>query len=164
MKRLFRSEKAVEVLLASVILVLAVILLIIWVLKPATVKIAYVDMEKTMNQHPAMQEAMASFQREITSLQKQLEGLKGAEKEKQQQKMQQEITTIAMRLQQEVMNRVIKDIENVAKKKGYSYVIDKNAVITGGKDITEEVLEFVKQKKENKEKVDASEMPMIPVK
>ncbi|MDD3726265.1 MAG: OmpH family outer membrane protein [Candidatus Ratteibacteria bacterium] len=161
-----KNEKMVEVLLAGVILVLAVILLIIWIVKPGNGKIASVDMNKIMNSHPAMQEAMASFEKEVSNLQQQVNKMNDEEKAKQQQKIQQEITQIAMKLQQEVMDKVVKDIEMVAKKKGYSYVIDRSAIIVGGKDITDEILGAVTQKKEEKEKekLDVSEMPMIPVK
>lgn len=162
-EKVCKNEKMVEILLAGIVLVLAVILLF----KSGDTRIASVDMDRIVSSHPAMQEAIIIFQKEISDRQRQLNKMNNKEKQENQQKMQQEISQIAMRLQKEAMDKIIKDIEKIANKKGYRVVMDKNAVITGGKDITDEVLAILRQqqrKTAEQEKLDVSEMPMIPVK
>ncbi|MCM8760195.1 MAG: OmpH family outer membrane protein [Candidatus Omnitrophica bacterium] len=167
LEKFCKNEKIREMMLVCILLVVAIVILIFGLVRSRQGAIASVDMEKIVNAHPAMQEAIANFQRELSDIQKQLDKMQGEEKVRQQQKIQQKISQIAMRLQDEAMNKVKKDIEKIAKKKGYTYVIDKNAIFVGGSDITDEVLTFLKQqyeKEKEQKKLDVSEMPMIPVK
>ncbi|MCM8830123.1 MAG: OmpH family outer membrane protein [Candidatus Omnitrophica bacterium] len=167
MEKVCKNEKIRELLLVGILLVVAIVILFLGIVKSRQLSIASVDMEKIVNVHPAMQEAITTFQRELSDMQKQLDKMKEEEKIRQQQKMQQEISQIAMRLQDEAMDKVKKDIEKIAKRKGYTYVMDKNAIFVGGKDITDEILTVLKQKYEKEteqKKLDVSEMPMIPVK
>ena len=127
-------------------------------------KICSVDMEVIMGEHPAMHEAMNEFQKELTAMQKQLDALEGEAKEQEQMKMQQQIQEIAMRMQEGAMGRIMRDIEQIAKKRGYSYVIEKNALITGGRDITEAVVSAIKEKEKEVQEEDTEVMPMIPLK
>ena len=166
MDKVCKNEKTRESMLAGVILIVTLAFLVL-IIKSRELSIASVDIEKVVNAHPAMREAIDSFQKEISDRQKQLDKMKEEEKLKQQQKMQQEISQLAVRLQQEAMDKVTKDIEKIAKRKGYTYVMDKNAILVGGKDITDEILSVLKQQEKTEaeqKKVDVSEMPMIPVK
>jgi len=161
------NEKVRESLLAGILLIVVVAVLVFTITKSRQGGIASVDMERIVNAHPAMKEAITSFQKEISDRQKELNKMKGEEKVKEQQKMQQEISQIAMRLQDEAMDKIKKDVEQVARKKGYTFVLEKNSIIVGGKDITEDVLAVLKQRAQNEseqKKTDVSEMPMIPVK
>jgi len=166
MDKVCKNEKTRESMLAGVILIVTLAFLVL-IIKSRELSIASVDIEKVINAHPAMREAIASFQKEVSDMQKQLDKMKEEEKIKQQQVMQQEISRIAMRLQNEAMDKVLKDVEKVARKKGYKYVMDKGAILVGGKDITDEILAVLKQQEKTEteqKKVDVSEMPMIPVK
>ncbi|MCM8761978.1 MAG: OmpH family outer membrane protein [Candidatus Omnitrophica bacterium] len=167
MEKVCKNERIRELLLVGILLVVAIVILIFGVVNSRKVAIASVDMEKIVNAHPAMQEAIITFQRELSNMQKQLDNMKEEEKVRQQQKIQQEISQIAMKLQDEAMDKVKKDVEKVAKSKGYTYVIDKNAIFVGGKDITDDILTVLKkqyEKEAEQKKLDVSEMPMIPVK
>jgi len=161
------KEKARESLLAGVLLIVVVAVLVFAVMRSRQGGIASVDMERIINAHPAMQEAITTFQKEISDRQTELNKMKGEEKVKEQQKLQQEISQIAMRLQQEAMDKIKKDIEQVAREKGYTFVIENNAIIVGGRDITEDVLAVLRQRTQKaaeQKKTDVSDMPMIPVK
>jgi len=130
----------------------------------SSTKIASADMEKVMSSHPAFKDAMTSFQKEIKAMQDRLEKMTDEEKAKEQQKMSQMIQQIGLRLQEEALARVSGDIKAVAKRKGYAYVVDRNVLLSGGKDITEDILNYLKnQETQAEEGKDASKMPMIPV-
>jgi len=163
--RVFVKDKRIfYILIVEVVLFLAVIFCLFLVFKGRNKNIAFVDMEKVMSQHPAMNEAMASLQKEIMDRQRKLEVLSGKEKIERQREMQQEINQIIFGLQLEVFNKVKKDIEEVAKREGYSYVFDKNVVISGGKDITDQVINFKKVKSVMPKKEKNSDIDFIPVK
>ncbi|MCX8082043.1 MAG: OmpH family outer membrane protein [bacterium] len=163
MNSIWKNEKRVEIMLAGLVLILGIVLLISEVLKPS-IKIASVDMNRIVNEHPAMEEAVKTFHKELSNLQKTVDKMNEKEKIKQQQRIQQEISQIAIRLQNEAMAKITKDIENLAKKQGYSYVVDKGAVIVGGKDITEDILNAIRKNKTEEKKAEVPDMPMIPVK
>ncbi|GEM_PF-913776 len=167
-KDLLKNKKMLEVVVAGIVIFVVIVGLTVGLNRifnrPA--RIASVDMEKVMNSHPAFREAMTDFQKEIGAMQEQLGKLKGDEKTKEQQKMQQQIQQIAIRLQQEAMAKVTSDVEKIAKAKGYTYVVEKSMLVVGGRDITDDVLSFLKgeETKAESEKTDTSTMPMIPVK
>ncbi|MBN1445405.1 MAG: OmpH family outer membrane protein [Candidatus Omnitrophica bacterium] len=165
-KNILKNKSVKDMVIAGVVVFAVMIGVAIGVnmLFGSSAKIATADMEKVMNVHPAFKEAMTSFQKEITAMQERLEKMTGEEREKEQQKMSQMIQQIGLRLQEEALAIVTEDLETVAKRKGYAYVVDKSVLIAGGKDITEDVLNFLKnQEIKAEEGKDASEMPMIPV-
>lgn len=166
MEKIGKKDRTKESLLAVLLLIVAVIFFIFGVVKSRQSRIASVDMDKVVGAHPVMQELVVNFQKEISGIQEQFDKMKEEEKIKNQQKIQQEISEMALRLQKEALDKVAQDIKRIAKSKGYNYVLDKNAVIVGGKDITDEILAVIspKQAEEATSKgIDASEMPMIPV-
>lgn len=166
-KDMLKNKSVKDLVIAGVVVFAVMIGVAIGVnmLFGSSAKIASADMEKVMGAHPAFKDAMTSFQKEITAMQDRLEKMTDEEKAKEQQKMSQMIQQIGLRLQEEALNKVSSDIETVAKRKGYSYVVEKNVLLAGGKDITEDVLTFLKnQETKSEEGKDASKMPMIPVK
>jgi len=164
LKEFVKDKRILGILVGEVILFFAVIFCLFFIFKDRDKNIAFVDMERVMSQHPAVNEAMASLQKEISDRQKKLEGLSSKEKIEKQKEMQKEINNIILGLQMEIFNKVKKDIEEVAKREGYSCVFDKNVIISGGKDITEEVINFKKIKSVMREKKKNSSIDFIPVK
>ncbi|MCX8082474.1 MAG: OmpH family outer membrane protein [bacterium] len=113
----------------------------------ADVKIVSIDTGKVFEAHPAFKEAMEKFQAQAGEMQKKLEGIENEEEKKNAQiQMQMELRTLAMNLQEEAFNKMKDDVQKFAKKKGYTYVVDKNALIAGGKDVTEELLASFEKK------------------
>ncbi|MFP3980349.1 MAG: OmpH family outer membrane protein [Desulfobacterales bacterium] len=102
--------------------------------------IVTVDTNEIMQNHPAFKKAQQTLQGEAQKMQQQMED-KGQE---QQQAAQQQLQQKSQELQQNAMDEVRADIQEIAKEKGYDYVMDTNALISGGKDVTDEILEEIK--------------------
>jgi len=114
--------------------------------RAADIKIVSIDTSKVFEAHPAFKEAMGKFQAQVQEMQKKIEGIeKEEEKTKAQIEMQQQMRQIATDLQEEAFNKMKADVQKLAKKKGYTYVVDQNALIAGGQDITEEVINSFKE-------------------
>ncbi len=105
------------------------------------VEIVSVDTNKILEKHPAFRKAQETFQGEMQEMEQQLEGMGQEEQQMAQQMMQQQLQQRGQELQQGAVDEVRKDIARIADEKGYTYVVDVNALIAGGKDITEEVME-----------------------
>ncbi|MCM8777967.1 MAG: OmpH family outer membrane protein [Candidatus Omnitrophica bacterium] len=107
----------------------------------ADIKIVSIDTGRVFESHPAFREAMEKFQTQAGEMQKKIEGIENEEEKTNAQiQMQQQMRVVAMQLQEEAFNKMKEDVGKYAKKKGYTYVVDQNALIAGGKDITEEVI------------------------
>lgn len=99
-------------------------------------KIVTVDTNQIVSQHPALEEAQQTLQGEAQQMQQQIEG-KG---QQEQQVAQQQLQQRSQELQLEAINKAKKDIRDIAAEKGYEYVMDTNALLVGGEDVTEEIL------------------------
>lgn len=103
--------------------------------------IVSVDTSLILQHHPALQEAQQKFQGEVQNLQSQLQEMSEEEQMAAQQMMQQQLQQLGEGLQMEALDKVRIEIARIAEEKGYSYVVDKSALIVGGGDITEEIME-----------------------
>jgi outer membrane protein len=104
-------------------------------------EIVSIDTARILEIHPAFVDAQQTFQNEMQEMENQLMEMGEEEQMMAQQMMQQRLQARGQELQQQAMSEVKADIEKVAKEKGYRYVVDSNALLVGGKDITEEVIE-----------------------
>ena len=105
-----------------------------------TVEIVSVDTNRILEKHPAFLSAQQTFQGEMRQMEQQLQGMGQEEQMMAQQMMQQQLQQRGQQLQQEALDAVRKDIARIAEEQGYTYVVDVNALIAGGKEITEEVM------------------------
>ncbi|MFP4158150.1 MAG: OmpH family outer membrane protein [Desulfobacterales bacterium] len=101
--------------------------------------IVTVDTNEIMEKHPAFMEAQQTMQKESQQMQQQMK--EGGQQE--QQAAQQQMQQRSQELQQEALEEVRKDIQEVADEKGYDYVMDTNALMAGGKDVTDEIIEAI---------------------
>ncbi len=165
MSNIWKEKKTMDMLLAIVLLVLVVVFLLTagnrFFGKGPTIVSA--DMDKIMSQHPAFKEAMLQLQSELQSMNTKLSKLEGEAKASQQQEMRKQIQQLAFKLQEEAMAKVMEDVRNIAKSKGYDYIFDSKSLLVGGKDITDEILSTLVPVKEKPED-ETSVLPMIPVK
>ena len=116
----------------------------------ADIKIVSIDTGRVFEAHPAFKEAMGKFQAQAQEMQKKIEGIENEEEKANAQiQMQQQMRQLAMELQEEAFNKMKADVQKLAKKKGYTYVVDQNALIAGGQDITEEVINSFKKSDDN---------------
>ncbi len=104
------------------------------------IKIVSMDTYRVFREHPAFKEAMAKFQKQVQEMQKKVDKADEKSKATAQQMMQIEMQQLGMQLQEEAFSKMRADVQKIAKKKGYDYVIDSNMLIVGGEDITEEIL------------------------
>ncbi|MFW6236998.1 MAG: OmpH family outer membrane protein [Desulfosudaceae bacterium] len=105
----------------------------------ADIDIVTVDINEIMTQHPALEEAQQTLQREAQQMQGQLEG-QGEQGEQEQQMAQQQLQQRSTELQMEALDKVKTEIRKIAAEKGYTYVMEKNALLAGGRDVTDEVI------------------------
>ncbi|MFO7929933.1 MAG: OmpH family outer membrane protein [Thermodesulfobacteriota bacterium] len=101
--------------------------------------IVTVDTNEIMEKHPAFMEAQQTLQNEAQQMQQQMQ--EGSQEE--QQSAQQQMQQRSQQLQQEALEEVRQDIQKVADEKGYDYVMDTNALLAGGTDVTDEVIEAI---------------------
>ena len=66
--------------------------------------------------------------------------------EKEMEPKKTEIVESQKRMTQEIHNDIVKATETTAKKMGIEIVLDKTAFITGGTDITDEVMKLLNKK------------------
>lgn len=167
MKDVLKNKKLTDAVLAVVLILVAVVFVLVagnrLFGKP---RIFSADMDRVMGAHPALREAMVSFQGEIKGMQDRLSKLEGEAKQKEQQKMNMQIQQLAVTMQNEAVGKIMEDVRSVAKRRGYDYIIDSKSLLVGGKDVTEEILAAIKEKYEKPADTatDSSVMPMIPVK
>ena len=104
-------------------------------------EIVAIDTNRILENHPAFIRAQQIFQGEIQQMEEQLQEMGEEERMLAQQMMQQQLQQRGQELQMEALDEVREDIAKVAGEKGYTYVVDANALIVGGVDVTEEVME-----------------------
>jgi outer membrane protein len=108
-------------------------------------KIVTVNTNQIVQRHPAFIEAQQTLQGETQKMRQDMEG----KSEQEQQAAQQQVQQRLQQLQQEALEKVRKDIQEFADEKGYDYVMDVNALLAGGEDVTDEMIEAIGEK--NKE-------------
>ena len=107
-------------------------------------RIVTVNINQLMEKHPAFDEARQTLQREARELKKQVEG----KSQQAQQGAQQQFQQRSRELQAQAVDKIREDIQKIAKQKGYKYVMDANALLAGGEDVTEEILQAITEKAE----------------
>jgi outer membrane protein len=118
---------------------------------PALVKIAYVDQQKIIQSYTPLFNAYTKLNQEY---QARLSKLQEAQ---QQGKSQDEIKKLADQYDKELLpykqavDSLMKEVEkaftDLSKKEGFNIVLDKNAVVWGGIDITDKVISQLTGKK-----------------
>ncbi|GAB6099467.1 hypothetical protein JCM16358_13460 [Halanaerocella petrolearia] len=116
-------------------------------------QIGYVDMQKLFNNHPQKVASEGKLQGEAKKLQQELEqeakDLSKEERQKLLQNYQKQLDKLERDLVGQVMQDINEKISQVAQEKGITIVVDKSAVLTGGYNLTDEVLAEVKAETED---------------
>jgi len=105
-------------------------------------KIVTVDIKQIMAKHPAFNEAQQQLQSEARQIQEQMKGKSQQEQQGARQQLQQR----SRQLQAEALDKLKADIQKIAEEKGYTYVMDSNALLAGGEDVTETILKAINGK------------------
>lgn len=103
-----------------------------------------VDYRQIMAQHPGLQKANEDMQAELANAQKEFEekskDMNDQQKEEYYAQTQQRLQQKQKDLIEPMENSVEEAVKKVADARGLTVVIDKNAVVYGGQDITQEVI------------------------
>ncbi len=118
--------------------------------------IATVNLDRIAQAHPAFTEAVSAYQEEIEQLQQEMEEKMEDLSEEEALKLRAELETKlqqrAKELQQEAFDSIQKDIQRIAGKKGYDYIVVEKMLLTGGPapDATDEFLQEIEAQKGHK--------------
>ena len=111
---------------------------------PASSSIGYIDTQKAVQNHPDTKAAEETLQAEQDSLRKEFEEksktLSDQEKQLYAQQLQQKLMQRNAELFQSIADKVKTATKKVADAKGISIVVERNAVIYGGVDLTDDVI------------------------
>ena len=106
-----------------------------------------VDYRQVMSQHPQLQSANSELQQAVQDAQKEFEeksaNMNDQEKSDYYQQTQQRLQQKQQELLEPIQKSVEDAVKSVADAKGLTVVIDKNAVVYGGTDITQDVVKKV---------------------
>lgn len=110
---------------------------------PATA-IGVVDISLLVNQHPDTAKANETIKSEAQAAQKEFDAKAASLGDKEKQDLNLQLTMKVGQKKQELLKGIADKIDaavkEVAKSKGLTVVIEKNSVVYGGLDITEDVL------------------------
>lgn len=105
--------------------------------------IGVVNYQMLLSQIPDLQTVQTSMKQEIDTAQKDFDekskSMNDTEKQKYYQQLQERIANKEKELMEPVLKKVEASIKKIADKKGLAVVVDKNTVVYGGLDITDEV-------------------------
>ena len=114
--------------------------------------------EKTKKAEEQINKKTQILQEEVTKKQKQIEKEKEngmanddlktlvTKIQKELEPKQQEIINLKQKLESEIRDDIVKATADISKKEGLEAIVDKKAIITGGVDITDKVIEQLKKK------------------
>lgn len=109
----------------------------------ASAPVVMVDQQIALEKHPKTADAQETMRQEYEKIRNQVEETQGLPPEEKQKKIA-EFQTKLQNLEKEtftpIQQETEKAINDVMKEKGASAVIDKRAVVSGGIDITKDVL------------------------
>ena len=143
------NAKAIGIVAAGIVIV-AALAVVVARSGPAlgqSLTIGYVDMVRAVDAHPRKASAEAALkdyaQSQITDAQQRSKGLPAA----QQEDMRRQLNTQLLKKRQELIGGLEKDIraavEKVAKEQGIGIVLNREVVLYGGVDLTDQVIKAI---------------------
>lgn len=147
-----KTVKIVSVLIALVFVGSVVALALtqsgnLGIASAASSNVGVVDYNQVMSQHPQVQSASSEMQQAIQDAQKDFEeksaNMNDQEKRDYYTQTQQRLQQKQQELMEPITQSVEDSVKKIAEQKGLSVVLDKNAVIYGGTDITQDVVKQV---------------------
>ena len=113
--------------------------------------VGVIDYRQVMNQHPDAAAANTQMEEAIEAAKKDFEEKSANLSDQEKGEYYQQTQRRLQQKQQELLDPLQKSLEDAVKSvseaKGLSVVIDKNAVVYGGQDITQDVLKKLSSKK-----------------
>lgn len=109
--------------------------------------VGIIDYRQVMSQHPDLAAANTQMQQEIQQAQQDFasktEGMNDQDKQAYYQQTQQRLSNKEKDLIEPIRTKVQDAVKSVAEAKGLTVVLDKNSVVYGGQDITQDVVKKV---------------------
>ncbi len=109
--------------------------------------VGIIDYRQVMSQHPDLAAANTQMQQEIQQAQQDFtsktEGMNDQDKQAYYQQTQQRLSNKEKDLIEPIRAKVQDAVKSVAEAKGLTVVLDKNSVVYGGQDITQDVVKKV---------------------
>jgi outer membrane protein len=109
--------------------------------------IGVVNYQAVLSQHPDMASAQETMKAEVDQAQKDFDaksaGMNDTQKKEYFTQIQQRLNLKQQELLGAINDKVVAAVKTVAESKGLSVVLEKNNVIYGGQDITDEVVKKV---------------------
>ena len=114
------------------------------------VNIGVVNLQQVVENHPAAEEIEEEMQQELMQLQQQfeeeLDEIDTDDTELVQQ-LQQQVQQQAEIIQQQKMNEMMEvlrpELDEFREEEGYDIILMDDSVLSGGEDITEEIIEYI---------------------
>ncbi|WP_027339013.1 OmpH family outer membrane protein [Halonatronum saccharophilum] len=112
--------------------------------------VGYVNFEEVYENHPKVVATNQQFQQEVQVVQSEFQDrLAGLDQEKDmeeinqvEQEFQQEVNEIRSEISGGLMEKVESDLEDVRKDLGYDLILNSEIILSGGEDITTEVINY----------------------
>lgn len=112
--------------------------------------VGYVDMQALVMQHPDMAAAQAELQKAVQEAQQTFESKAATMNEKERQdyylQLEKGLNVKQQALMEPIEKKIDEAIKAVADKKGLSVVVEKNQIVYGGMDITQDVVKSYTKK------------------
>lgn len=109
--------------------------------------VGVVDYRQIMSQHPQLQSADTEMQQAVESARKDFEEKSAGMGEQEKQDYYAQTQQRLQQKQQDLLDPIEKSVEasikSVADSKGITVVLDKNTVVYGGQDITQDVIKKI---------------------
>lgn len=113
----------------------------------ASSNVGVINHQQVIAQHPDMAAAKEAMQKEVESAKADFEAksanMNDQEKQAYYQQLQQRLSNKEKELIQPIFEKVDAAVKSVADAKGLSVVLDKNNVVYGGQDITNDVIKKI---------------------
>ncbi len=114
------------------------------------VNVGIVNIQEIVDAHPAAEELEQEMQEELRNLQEEFQAqVQEMDEEdpeliqQMQQQLQQQAELIQQQKMQEMMELLGPEIDEFKEEEGYDLILTDQAVLSGGEDVTEELIEFV---------------------
>lgn len=112
--------------------------------------VGVVDYRQVMNEHPQLSEANNAMQQAVADAKKDFDEKSVSMGEQEKAEYYQQTQQRLQQKQQELIEPIEKSVEdavkNVANAKGLNVVLEKNTVVYGGQDITQDVIKKLAKK------------------
>lgn len=105
--------------------------------------IGLLNLQRALDAHPGMSYAEEQYEQTVQDMERQLDAASGEEQEQMIAEFQRMLGMLEYELQEELLNGIIAAAAQVAEEMGYDVVLDFGAVLYGGDDITDQVIEYL---------------------